>query len=198
MINMENKMFYLVIDIETKNTYSEIGSNDPTKLETSYIGLYRSDTDKYEGYFEKDFDTFFNLLKNVDFVVGYNIDGFDFEVLKGIAPSDISRIPTVDLYKIAFNTSRVHIKLDNFAHTTLGYGKSGDGLSAVRLFKEGKFDELAHYCLDDVKITNELYEYAKKNGILKYQDGMGMVTEVDIKMPEYLPKKVKEEGFGLF
>ena len=191
-------MFYLVIDIETKNTYSEIGSNDPTQLKTSYIGVYRSDTNNYEGYFEDKFDDFFTLLKDTDFAVGYNIDGFDFEVLKPLCPYDISKIPTVDLYKIAYTYSRVHLKLDNVATTTLGYGKSGDGLSAVRLFKEGKLDDLAKYCLDDVQITKELYEYARLNGKFKYLDGTGMINEVEIMMPEYLPKHIKEDGFGLF
>src|SRR5690349_12050207 len=99
---MDNQMYYWVIDIETKNTFSEVGAADPSKLSTSYIGVYRSDTDKYEGYFEKDFDKFFDELSKVDYVVGYNIDGFDFEVLKPVCPYDISKIPTVDLYKIAY------------------------------------------------------------------------------------------------
>jgi len=195
---MDNEMFYLVIDIETKNTYSEIGVNDPTKLIPSYIGIYRSDTDKYEGYFGNDFEKFFTLLEKADYAVGYNIDGFDFEVLKPLCPYNLSKIPTVDMYKIAYTFSHVHIKLDNIASTTLGYGKSGDGLGAVRLFKEGKLDDLAKYCLDDVKITKEIYDYARKEGRLFYLDGMGMKTEVDIKMPAYIPKKIKEEGFGLF
>lgn len=194
----DNQMFYLVIDIETKNTYSEIGVNDPTKLIPSYIGLYRSDSDSYEGYFENEFDKFFEILNSADYAVGYNIDGFDFEVLKTLCPFDISKIPTVDLYKIAYTFSHVHIKLDNIASATLGYGKSGDGLGAVRMYKEGKLDDLAKYCLDDVKITKEVYDFARKEGKVKYMDGMGMIMEVDIKMPAYLPRKMKEEGFGLF
>lgn len=191
-------MFYLVIDIETKNTFSEVGSTDPTKLAVSYIGVYRSDIDKYEGYFEDQLDAFYELLNKCDFAVGYNIDGFDFEVLKLTCPYDISKIPTVDLYKIAYTFSRAHLKLDNITHATLGIGKTSDGLGAVRLFKEDKLDELAHYCLNDVKITKELYEYAKQNGKLKFTDGMGMITEVEIQMPAYFPKEQKSLDVGLF
>jgi len=41
-------------------------------------------------------------------------------------------------------------------------------------WKQGLYDKVRDYCLDDVRITNEIYEYAKKNGSLKYKDYDGV------------------------
>ncbi len=35
---------------------------------------------------------------------------------------------------------------------------------AVQFWREGRIDELKKYCLDDVRITRDLYEYGKANG----------------------------------
>ena len=62
------------------------------------------------------------------------------------------------------------IRLQALAEATLGRGKSGDGLKAGEWWKEGKKDDVAKYCIEDVRITRELYDYALANGVLKYKD----------------------------
>jgi DEAD/DEAH box helicase domain-containing protein len=62
------------------------------------------------------------------------------------------------------------LRLDSIAEATLGINKSGHGLEAVRWWKEGKGDLVRKYCLDDVRITKEVYEYALKNKELSYKD----------------------------
>jgi len=37
--------------------------------------------------------------------------------------------------------------------------KSGSGADALVLFKEGRMEELKRYCLDDVRLTKEIYDY---------------------------------------
>ena len=42
------------------------------------------------------------------------------------------------------------------------------------MFKEGKMDEIKKYCLKDVEITKNLYEFGKKNGhVLFYSRDAG-------------------------
>jgi len=41
------------------------------------------------------------------------------------------------------------------------------------LFREGKMDELCDYCLQDVRLTRDLYEYGKKHGKLLYENKLG-------------------------
>jgi DEAD/DEAH box helicase domain-containing protein len=63
------------------------------------------------------------------------------------------------------------LKLDSIAQGTLGHGKSGHGLEAITWWKNGEIAKLIKYCIDDVKVTKDIYEYALKNGNLKYKDG---------------------------
>jgi DEAD/DEAH box helicase domain-containing protein len=58
------------------------------------------------------------------------------------------------------------ISLDILARTNLGTGKNGHGLEAIKLYKDGNWKKLEEYCLNDVKITKELYELAKRKGYL--------------------------------
>ena len=79
------------------------------------------------------------------------------------------------------------LKLDSIASATLGMGKSADGLDALRWWQEYKktrdpepMMKIAEYCCYDVKVTKEVYEYAIKNGHLKYKDRNGNVAEVEV------------------
>ena len=62
------------------------------------------------------------------------------------------------------------IRLDALAQGTLGRGKSGDGLKAGVWWEEGKYDLVREYCIEDVRITKEIYEYALAHGSLAYKD----------------------------
>ena len=57
--------------------------------------------------------------------------------------------------------------------------KSGDGLQAITWWKNGEINKIRKYCLDDVKITKEIYEYAIKNNLLKYKEG-GKINEIKL------------------
>ena len=63
------------------------------------------------------------------------------------------------------------IKLDTLAEATLGKKKIGHGLEAIEWWRKGEKDKVIKYCLEDVKITKELYDYAHKNGHVKYTEG---------------------------
>ena len=54
------------------------------------------------------------------------------------------------------------------ALATLNIGKTGHGLDAIDYFREGKWDLLKSYCLNDVKITKEVYDYGLKHGHVYY------------------------------
>jgi len=60
------------------------------------------------------------------------------------------------------------VSLNSVAQATLGEGKSGSGLEAIRFFREGRMGKLKRYCLDDVRITKEIYEYGLKYGKLSF------------------------------
>ena len=176
---------YLVFDIETKNTFDEVGSNNPKDLETSYVGYYRSDTQKYEGVFEDEIvSKLFPILKEAEQVIGYNIIFFDIPALTRYGELNIPKERLVDLYKITSAQTKVYTKLDNWAQATLGKGKIGHGLDAIRYWREKDLDSLVKYCNMDVEITKELFEYVEKNHKLKYTDGLGKIQEVEVTIPK--------------
>jgi hypothetical protein len=56
------------------------------------------------------------------------------------------------------------VSLDSCAEATLGQKKSGHGLEAIQWYRQGKFELLTKYCLDDVRLTRDLYLYGKEHG----------------------------------
>ena len=89
------------------------------------------------------------------------------------------------------------VKLDNLAQMTLGAGKSGDGLQALKFWKLGQIEELKKYCLDDVRITKELYDYVLKYGKLAYKDYFE-TKEIQVKFAEPAARKPVSRQASLF
>jgi len=58
------------------------------------------------------------------------------------------------------------ISLDNLSRATLGMGKSGAGLEAISWWRAGEKDRVKEYCLQDVRLTRDLYEFGRKNGFV--------------------------------
>lgn len=164
---LENEV---VLDIETQNTFQEVGKKDCRLLKVSLLVAYFYKTNKYRVYFEKDLPKLWNELKFCTRVIGYNLNGFDYPVLNNYAPYDLFTLPTLDMLNVVYKSLGYRIKLDSIAHGSLGIGKSGDGLDAVKYWKAGELDKLANYCTQDVKITKEIYEFGLNNNLVHFDD----------------------------
>lgn len=162
----------IVYDLETKDTFQQVGSRDARALHISLVGMYSFRDDEYLAFTEDELPSFYRRLEDADLIIGFNNKGFDDVVVSATFP-EITKVPSFDILEQVYKSLGFRIKLDNIASATLGYGKSGDGLMAVQLYAEGKIEELKQYCLDDVKITKEVYEFGKRNGFLKYKDLAG-------------------------
>jgi len=160
----------IVFDIETSNMFSEVGVNDPAALTISVVGVYDSATDKYSAYLENELKQLWPIIEKADVLIGYNSDHFDVPLLDKYYPGDLRKIRSLDLMKEVKNVLGRRIKLNTLAEATLGRNKTGDGLEAIRLWKAGEIEKVKAYCLEDVKITKELYEYILLNKKVKYQD----------------------------
>lgn len=171
----------IVYDIETKETFQEVGSRDPRKLHISMIGAYSYNQRKLFSFTEDELGGFWRMLENCSLLIGFNNKGFDDQVVSAYF-SEIEKVPKFDILEEVHKNLGFRVKLDNIAHATLGVGKSGDGLKAIKLYREGKIDELRDYCLDDVKITQQIYDYGRQTGELKYSDMQGVRTvQVDFR-----------------
>lgn len=161
----------IVFDIETKNTFQEAGSNDPADLDISVVCVYDYEADQYSSYLEKDFKNLWPIIEKADMLIGFNSEHFDTPLLNKYYPGDLTLIKSLDILKEIKNSLGRRIKLDTIAEATLGKKKIGHGLEAITWWKNGEIDKIIKYCLEDVKITKEVYEYALKNSLLKYRDG---------------------------
>lgn len=174
----------VVFDVETKNTFSEIDSYDASKLEVSFVGVYRSDTNEYLSFWEDNLNEMWPIFESADEVVGYNSKGFDYPALARYYPGDLFKLPTLDLLEVVNDSLGRRIKLDSIAVATLGKGKIGNGLDAVRYWRNRELDKLEKYCIEDVRVTWDVYNFAKKNNKLFYLDPVGEKREFKVKWPE--------------
>ena len=166
----------VVFDIETKNIFQDVGRADPILLDISVVCIYDYESDQYISFLEEDFPKLWPYLERADILIGYNSDHFDIPLLNKYYPGDLTKIKSVDLMAEIKKSLGRRIGLGTVAENTLGYGKSGNGLEAVTWWKEGKIDEIIKYCIADVKVTKELYEYMKKNRHIRYKDGNDLRT----------------------
>jgi DEAD/DEAH box helicase domain-containing protein len=154
-------------------------------MELALVGIHDSETDSYSSYLEEDLGKLWPILEKTDMLVGYNSDHFDIPLLNKYYPGDLSKIKSVDLLKEIRASLGRRIKLDDVAEATLGKNKTAHGLEAVVWWRNGEKDKVVKYCLEDVKITKELYELAKKQKHLNIPDRYtGVLTKVNFNFPE--------------
>lgn len=170
----------VVLDIETANSFADVGKYDPTLLKVSLVGAYSYKTNEYTSYLEPDLPKLWRLLESADRIIGYNLIGFDYPVLNTYYAGDLQKFPTLDIMKVIEGKIGFRVKLDDVAHASLGTGKSGNGLQAIEFFRRGEIDKLRDYCLQDVKVTKEVYEYGLANGTVNYRDRTGKTVAVPI------------------
>jgi len=178
----------VVFDIETSNDWTW-GIPDLTKLDIAVVAIHDSETNSFSSFEQSELGKLWQILEKTDVLVGYNSDHFDIPILNRYYPGDLTRIKSIDLLKEVKNTIGRRLKLDNLAQATLGRGKIGDGAQAVQWWKEGLYEKVKEYCIDDVRITKEIYDYALKNGTLKYKDLTGAIQEFKIKTSEWKKKE---------
>jgi DEAD/DEAH box helicase domain-containing protein len=169
----------IVFDIETKNVFSDVGKNDPALLDLSVVCVHDSDTDEYISYVQEELQNLWPIIEKADMLIGYNSEHFDIPILNKYYPGDLTHIKSLDLLKEIKNSLGRRLKLDSVAEATLGRKKIGTGLEAIAWWKKGEIDKIKEYCIEDVKITKELYDYAVKNGMLKYRD-LGEIRKIKL------------------
>lgn len=166
----------IVFDIETSNIFSEVGSNDATDLDLSVVCIYDYETDQYSSYFQEDLGKLWPILEKTDLLIGYNSNHFDIPLLNKYYSGDLTKIQSLDILAEIRTSFGRRMKLDQIAEGTLGAHKTGDGLQAVRWWKEGEKQKVVDYCIADVKITKDVYDYAMNNQKLIFAEGGANIT----------------------
>lgn len=186
----------IVFDIETKNTFQDVGKAEPALLDISVVCIHDSLDDKYYSYKEDELPKLWPILEKADMLITFNGDHFDIPLLNKYYPGDLTKIKSLDLLKEIRNSLGRRISLSLVAQGTLNKGKGGNGLEAIEWWKKGEIDKIIKYCLEDVKITKELYEYALSNKKLKYKDDLE-VKEIAIDTSKWENQEESKMTFTL-
>lgn len=165
---MTNNRDILVIDLETKNAFFDVGGEaNLRELDVSLACVYSYNKNQFLSFWEKDLAVLGDFLKQSRLVVGFGINRFDLPVLDKYFNWSTRGLRRIDLLEEIELVIGRRVGLDILAQANLGEGKTLDsGLEAIRLWNEGRLQELEAYCLNDVRITRDLYELACKRGHL--------------------------------
>jgi len=196
------------LDIETANFSWEIGGWENKALfEPSVVAtwdgeeahIFTKEEIEVEGAIVHDLhprvlgEHIENHLQKGGRLLGHNIIQFDLPVLKDSidcwAAGDAMYkfndqvIDTKRLVQKAslFSSGRVATGLDLLTKYTLSDTKSMKSVEAPIAWREGKFNEVASYCLKDAKLTLDLYNFGKENGIIKARSlESGKIVEIEV------------------
>ena len=181
-------MSVMALDIETKNFANDIGGWGNTHMfQVSTVCTW--DGDMGTIYIDKAVDELqksniqvkpisqlkFDLddhLEKGGKLLGHNIANFDLPVLKDAL--DIYCISKYLKKRAYIDTSREMTKysgerytLNNLVKHTLGDSKIMDSADAPVIWKQGKYAEVAEYCLKDCQLVFDLWKHGIEHGKVK-------------------------------
>lgn len=160
----------ITFDIESISHSMVRGHLDVNEQELTVVAIHDSETGKYSYYFREELPNLWPIVERADVLIGFNSNTFDIPLLNRYYPGDLSHLHSLDLLVEVQKALGRRIRLQSLAEATLGRGKAGDGAKAGEWWKQGERVKVAEYCVEDVRLTRELYEYALKHGALKYKD----------------------------
>ncbi len=160
----------ITFDIETTNLIPAFSRQEFHRLDVAVVAIHDSSTGDFSSYTEAELPKLWPILEKADVLIGYNSDSFDIPLLNHYYPGDLTKIRSLDLLVEVYSALGRRLRLQNLAEATLGHGKSADGIKAVEWWQQGLYEKVREYCIQDVRVTRELYDYARTHGKLKYKD----------------------------
>lgn len=179
----------IVFDIETQNFFTDpgVGRDNFGALKISVVAAYSYVEDRYHTFEEHEMGELAELFAGARRIVGFSMNRYDIPVLTHYFRRLGSKFPhpnlwemeRVDLLEEIELATGHRISLARLAEANLGATKTHHGSEAGALYDSGKMDELKDYCLNDVRLTKELYDiYRTRHSLLvpnRHVEG-GMAT----------------------
>ena len=161
----------IYFDLETQRSLEEVGGRaNLRRLGMSAAVTYNTTSSSFHRYTEKRVKALVDELRSAELVVGFNVVEFDYQVLRGYGEFPFERLPTLDLMEHLARRLGFRVSLDSVSTATLRVGKTGDGLQAIRWYRQGQLDKVLDYCQQDVEITKQLHEYGRQFKVVYYWD----------------------------
>lgn len=171
----------MYFDLETQKSAVEVGGWDRIRDMRMSVGVtYSTARNGYRVYGEPDVGELLRELQRADLVVGFNHLRFDYEVLQGYSPVDLTQNPNLDMMLDLKDRLGHRLGLDAIAEATFGLQKTGEGLQALEWFKQGRLAEVAEYCCFDVKLTRLVHEFGVQHRQLFYKNRFGATLSVPV------------------
>lgn len=181
-----NKFRYGVLDIETRRSAAEVGGwHRADRMGVSCAILYDSKDKVYSEYLEENLEQLFQQLQKLDFVIGFNIKRFDFQVLRGYFDFDFNKLKCLDILEDVHNYLGFRLSLAHLTQITLGAKKTADGLQALRWWQQGRIREIIDYCKQDVKITRDLYLFGLDHGYILFEDKSRNIVRIPVNWADF-------------
>jgi DEAD/DEAH box helicase domain-containing protein len=168
----------VVFDCEIENDVDGKNVTWATKDKMGFsVGcLFDYRTGDYGVYFKEDIKRFAERLNQADLIVGFNILGFDNELVRAqggpLLPDDKLKHWDILYYsRLAMGWREGDrypkgMRLDDHLKATFGeeFMKTEDGALAPKMWRDGRRGEVVSYCLADVRREKMLFEYIAHNG----------------------------------
>lgn len=169
-------------DLETQRTANDAGGWKMKHAMGMSVGVTYSTRDgEYKVYSESTVNDLIDQLRRADLVVGFNTINFDYAVLMGYTILDLNHeLRSLDMLVDVEQQLGHKLKLESLAQATLGVGKTGDGLDAIKWWREGRILDIAKYCCFDVKVTKLLHEFGARHQQIHYDDRAGKRQNIPV------------------
>lgn len=192
----------LVIDVETKKSFDEVGGErNIRELGISVAGVYSYEKDAFFAFEEHELSKLGEMVAEAGHVIGFNINHFDIPVMEPyLGDGAFAKVAVSDLFEDATKFLGHRVGLQALSKATLGASKSGHGLEALQWFRDGRVEDVKKYCLDDVRLTRDLYEYGKKHGHVLFESNRdGSIRSIPVSWGKEIKRSVTdvvEEAFA--
>lgn len=160
----------IVLDLETKSAPTGWAERrELAGLGVSVVGVWISEDDRFRVFREGEIAELGPLLQRADRLIGFAVKKFDIPVLQPYLDFDLGEVPVLDIFEDMSAKLGHRVSLASVAKATLGAEKLGHGLDAVQWYREGDWPRLEEYCLQDVRLTRDLYHFGRAHGHLLFE-----------------------------
>ncbi len=161
------------------------GWGDHAGMGISCICAYDYIEDRYRVFTRGNFQAFKDLCEARELIVGFNSIPFDNMVVREFLAYDILDEKSYDILREIWKSEGLTPLFSYPTHT--GYGldaccaenfgmkKTGDGALAPLNWQKGMHGDVIDYCLNDVRLTKALFEYAMAGEPIKNPKKPGTV-----------------------
>ncbi len=159
------------------------GWHDKKNMGVTVVGAYDYLEERYRVFCGDNAGDFLKLIaERHPLCIGFNNKAFDNEVMRATegwdAPADdecydilVETWLAAGLGPVYQSSGHNGYGLDAMCHVNFGTRKSGNGAMAPVLWQRGNIGEVIDYCLNDVKLTKQLFDVILAGRPLKHPKG---------------------------